>query len=202
MAGEWDDLASVYADGCYNLLQQTIGTAPLESHPVILDFGCGTGLLTSKLQSLASRIIAIDVSPSMIEIVHDKIRDMEWTNVEAYTAVLSRLDDNQRNDKTVKEVITKMEGSVDIIVVSSVLTLIPSEDMNATMQVLGRLLKPNGLFFHTDWPLSDHEHPDGMTHEKALQLYDIAGMKEKSSGIIPMDTEEGTTVFFGLATKP
>ena len=38
----------------------------------VLDFGCGTGLLTEKIAPLVNEIVAIDSSPKMIEVLRKK----------------------------------------------------------------------------------------------------------------------------------
>ena len=38
----------------------------------ILDFGCGTGLLTEKLAPLVREVIAVDTSPNMIDVLRRK----------------------------------------------------------------------------------------------------------------------------------
>jgi SAM-dependent methyltransferase len=200
LAGEWDDLASGYASGFFKLLIQTVGKEQFkQQQPVVLDFGCGTGLLTSKLQRFASKIIAIDAAPNMIELLNEKIRDMDWPNVETYTVIVARLDDEP--DSTARHRIEELYGKVDIIVASSVMSFIPEEDLQATMNVLGRLLKSGtGLFFHTDWPLSE-TRTSGITIEKALDLYGMGGMQQESTNICHLETSECQEVFVGFARK-
>lgn len=41
--------------------------APFEAHHTVLDFGAGTGLLAGKIASRVRHIVAVDVSPSMLE---------------------------------------------------------------------------------------------------------------------------------------
>ncbi len=52
----------------------------------ILDFGCGTGLLTEKLAPLVREVIAVDTSPNMIDVLRRK----EIGNV---TAICADIDD-------------------------------------------------------------------------------------------------------------
>jgi demethylmenaquinone methyltransferase/2-methoxy-6-polyprenyl-1,4-benzoquinol methylase len=60
----------------------------------VLDVGCGTGNLTSALLarlSATGRVIAIDISPRMIEVARNKVRDdrVVWHTVDATRLPLS-----------------------------------------------------------------------------------------------------------------
>jgi hypothetical protein len=71
------------------------------------------------------------------------------------------------------------------------------------MAVLGELLKPGGVFCHSDWPKSDDKQ-DRCTEEKAAKIYDMAGLKTKSiilETTIQMGSHEGG-MFVGVAMKP
>jgi len=48
MAGDWDDLASEYRDQFYRILWEETKLDPKQPR-TILDFGCGTGLMTEAL---------------------------------------------------------------------------------------------------------------------------------------------------------
>ena len=56
-----------------------------EIHPFadmkVLDFGCGTGLLTFKLQPLVKTITGADNSHGMLGVLKDKIKTQGLTNV-------------------------------------------------------------------------------------------------------------------------
>jgi 2-polyprenyl-3-methyl-5-hydroxy-6-metoxy-1,4-benzoquinol methylase len=200
MAGEWDDLAGGYAVGFYKKLWETTGLDPSETKLTVVDFGCGTGILTSKLRNVCSNVVAIDASPKMIEALKDKIRDGEWANVQAITSVLGDLSSANEN---VRQHVEGLYGTVDLIVASSVMTFIPEEDMEATMKVIGRLLKPNGIFCHSDWPKSEATHPDAMSDEKSVKMYSMGGLEAESTQIIKMDMSgpDQPEVFFGVAKK-
>ena len=208
--GEWDDLASGYANGFYQLLWPKVTTL-LEGgddvpNAVVVDFGCGTGLLSAKLRSKVASIHAMDVSPKMIDMLQEKIQSQEWTNVQAYTVILGLFekDDDGGQDvaASVQQQIRALYGTVDVIVASSVLTFIPDEDVPDTMRILGKLLKPGGLLIHSDWPKSEAKHPDAMDTEKAERMYGLAGLRAESMQICALPSCEEVEVFFGVAQKP
>ena len=205
MAGEWDDMATKYRDEFLKLLWEQTRLNPQGCcSVVILDFGCGTGLLTEKMRQLSSstsQYICIDASPAMIHVLQDKIKAGEWNNVQAYNLVLANYD--TCTDERIKHDIDNLKGKVDLIVASSVMSFIPKDDLPATMQKLNELLKPNGgIFCHSDWPKSD-EHPDGFTEEKANEMYEMGNLKEMSSLVTTIDMGGGYkgNVFVGVAAK-
>lgn len=203
MAGEWDDLAAGYASGFYDKLFSAPAATGLDpanmSHMTVLDFGCGSGLLTAKLRTICHKVVAIDASPAMIQVLQEKVRGGEWENVHAITAVLGDL-----GDERVREQVESLYGTVDLVVASSVMTFVPDEDTEATMKVLGQVLKPGGIFCHSDWPKSEAKHPDAMSEEKAVNMYGLGGLQRESTEITPMDMGGGPEqphVFFGVARK-
>ena len=204
MSGEWDDVASGYRDSFVKLLWEETGYTTPESRKdlIVLDFGCATGLLAEAIRKDVKRYIGIDVAEQMLDVLEDKIRAGEWTNVESYCAALAHLDKAKDPDK-IKHVLEELKGKVDIIAASSVLSFIPEEDVEATMIVLGSLLKPRtGVLCHSDWPKSEGEHPDGFTEEKAAVMYQKGGLEAKQTQqtTIQMGSRD-VPVFVGVANK-
>jgi FkbM family methyltransferase len=192
IAGEWDDLASNYRDGFVRVLFNLIDLDSL----VVLDFGCGTGLLTEKLRANVSQVICVDPAPQMIDQVKEKMRAGEWQNVQAHCCALAHLKDAPEN---IQQEMRALEGKVDLIVASSVLSFIPEQHVAATMKELGSLLRPNGCLLHSDWPKSE-KNPGGFTEQTALNFYKMAGLEKKSAKVIDMSGEQHP-VFFGVAVK-
>ena len=202
MAGEWDDLAGGYAAGFEKLLWSKLD----EKDEVIqgwkvLDFGCGTGLLSDRLRCKVRSIVAMDVSSKMIDVLDEKIMSQEWTNTQSIQCVLAELS---KSTPEIRNSVESHYGTVDLIVASSVLSFIPPKDVAATMQVLGKFLRPGGRLVHSDWPKSEAKHPDAMDTEKALDMYAQAGLTAVSTEILPLHAGGGGStmeVFFGMAQK-
>lgn len=198
MAGEWDDLAAGYAAGFETLLWSKLDATTADGWSV-LDFGCGTGLLTNRLRQKVKTIVAMDVSSKMVEMVQDKILGQEWTNAQAFHCVLANLD---KASPETRQSIQDLYGTMDLIVASSVLTFVPENDVSVTMETLGKFLKPGGRLLHTDWPRSEAKHPDAMDAEKALTMYSMAGLTAVSTEIVSMDAGgDSMDVFLGVAEK-
>lgn len=194
-----DDLASGYAAGFEQLLWSKIDKTNSENWSV-LDFGCGTGLLSDRLRSKVKNIVAMDVSSKMIDVLDEKILGQEWTNTQAINCVLADLVKSSPN---VRESVEAHYGSMDLIVASSVLSFIPPKDVAPTMETLGKFLKPGGRLVHSDWTRNEAKHPDGLDSEKATAMYIQAGLSAVSMDILQLNAGEGAAmeVFFGVAQK-
>jgi ubiquinone/menaquinone biosynthesis C-methylase UbiE len=70
-AAEYDttDYRLKYVDEMAEAIRNSV---PLKREASLLDFGAGTGLLTERLAPYVGRIIAVDISPSMIERLEEK----------------------------------------------------------------------------------------------------------------------------------
>jgi len=74
MSDSWDDYAEgwgsnadviLYSEKAYESLCEVLNPEGL----TILDFGCGTGLLTEKLAQPSHRVVALDPSEKMISVL-------------------------------------------------------------------------------------------------------------------------------------
>lgn len=184
MAGEWDDVALGYAQGLYDLLVRE--NENIHQAKCIVDFGCGTGLLTEQILMRRKkswsqpppsdhdvdhhelRILAIDPSTEMMDLLQDKILSRDWTTiVHPVCVALGQLDhddddDDAKNEATTHQqvLLEKWYGHVDLIVASNVLNYIPEKDLLATLQQLNRLLAPGGCLVHSDWPPHQYQQPE------------------------------------------
>ena len=130
----------------------------------------------------------------------DKSKAGDWSNVRAYTAVLSELDGQSEE---VQKRMEELAGKVGLIVASSVLNFDPySRSRWHREGILSQLLKPNGgILCHSDWPKSEMTEK-GFTHDSAMQLYASGGLVAKSMNVIDLRMgDESHPVFFGVAVK-
>jgi ubiquinone/menaquinone biosynthesis C-methylase UbiE len=140
-AAVWDSdrrvkLADEVADA---IIREVKPTKDMEA----LDFGCGTGLVTLRLQPLVRSITAVDNSQGMLTVLQDKLRKQGLTNVHPLLVDLSRGD--RINDKF-------------HLVVSS-MTLHHVEDSARLCQLWFDLLLPGGWL-----GIADLDTEDGSFH--------------------------------------
>lgn len=192
-AATWDQRedVSAYADLAWAALLEH---APLGALPIsrALDFGCGTGNLTTRLAQRAQQVVAIDLAPKMVEVLQAKLDAQGLTHVEALAG------DIDAPSPTAPPI----EGPFDLIVASSVCAFVP--DFRATLARLAGLLGPGGLFVQWDW-LPTAEHPDfGFRPADLERAYQDAGLETlRAAPGFEMTTQRGTaTVVMGVARRP
>jgi SAM-dependent methyltransferase len=168
LATDWDIRADtlLYAERAFESWNRKI--APLVSDLTeirVLDFGCGTGLLTEKLAPLCGHIVAVDISAGMIDVLQSKIVDKRIGNITPLVTAIDSAAINENPELSVK---------FDLVVASSVCSFLP--DYVSTLRDLSSALKPGGLFVQWDW-LSE------MSIERIRGAY-------KESGLINLGVEE------------
>ncbi len=146
----WDDLATgwdtnadtrLYAERAFESWNCKI--APLVSdlrESRVLDFGCGTGLLTEKLAPLWGHIVAVDTSAGMIDVLQSKIVDKRIGNI---TPLVTAIDSAAISENP------ELSDKFDLVIASSVCSFLP--DYVSTLRDLSSALKPGGLFVQWDW---------------------------------------------------
>jgi 2-polyprenyl-3-methyl-5-hydroxy-6-metoxy-1,4-benzoquinol methylase len=96
----------------------------------LLEFGCGSGTITSKPTKGAKAIDAIDISSGMLEFAK---RQAEENSISNINYIQTSIFDERFKDET-----------FDVILAFNVLHYI--EDMPSLIERINRLLKPNGIF--------------------------------------------------------
>jgi len=156
MKNEWDEYAqdwntdkSVqdYAKKVFDELK--LITSPKDLR--ILDFGCGTGSLTSLLSPEAKNIVAIDSSSKMIELLNKKSLD----NVNSISSIL--------NEELIQSD-SRLNKKFDLILASSVCSFLPNYE--ETLHLLKSLLNKDGIFMQWDWLAKDENQDTGLTRTR------------------------------------
>jgi SAM-dependent methyltransferase len=117
----------------------------------VLDFGCGTGLVTLRLQPLVRTIIGVDSSPGMLGVLEGKIRTQDLKNIE------TRFVDFDKGDR--------IEGRFNLLVSSMTLHHVP--DAARLFKQWHDLLQPKGLLCFADLDAEDgsfHGDNTGVFH--------------------------------------
>jgi 2-polyprenyl-3-methyl-5-hydroxy-6-metoxy-1,4-benzoquinol methylase len=195
-SNEWDDFASgwdsnddarIYAQRAF--ASWTKKVAPLIFNlpgSRVLDFGCGTGLLSEKLATVCHQIVAVDTSTAMIEVLRGKIRDSEISNVTTLSTAVSAA--------TIGES-AELHNKFDMIVASSVCSFLP--DYETTLGDLSSLLKPGGYFIQWDW-LAD------MSVTRIQNAFDASGLVGHNidEGFVMNSDKKSMPVVMGIGRLP
>ncbi|EEX93763.1 SAM-dependent methyltransferase [Vibrio orientalis CIP 102891 = ATCC 33934] len=192
MANTWDDVAAnwdtevstnTYADKAFESLKSVVDVMGLH----ILDFGCGTGLLSQRMSPTAKDIVALDSSESMIEQLDNK----ELENVEPVVDILSR---------GLVAMHPAFRAQFDLVVASSVCSFLPN--YSDVADIVYSLIDEGGYFVQWDW-LSDKDEVGGMTIGHAQQVLTSVGFEEVVvTTPFEVETPQGTLkVLMAVAKK-
>jgi len=166
MSESWDDYAKswdsnsdaiTYSQKAFDSLRTFVDLSGLR----VLDFGCGTGLLTEMIANIASSVLAVDSSPRMIDVVSKK--NLPNVNVLVCEITEESIESNPM-----------LQSRFDLIVASSVCAFVP--DYEKTVTDLKSLLKPAGTFIQWDWKRIDSEPDFGFTENVIRNTYSIVGL--------------------------
>ncbi|WP_029934704.1 class I SAM-dependent DNA methyltransferase [Thiomicrospira pelophila] len=167
MSKEWDEYAEgwdsnsdviSYSAKAFDSLSKVVDIKGLR----VLDFGCGTGLLTERISPLAKEIVALDTSNKMISILNQK----KLVNVVALTDELTESLVNEGD---------LFSNKFDVVVASSVCAFLPCfED---TLSLIKSILKPNGTFVQWDWLAEIDDGDFGLSKDRVIEAYNSAGLK-------------------------
>ncbi len=167
-AATWDKDPTVvaYANAAYASLFASVALGP---DTRVLDFGCGTGLLTERLAPRVREVVAVDASPAMVAVLARK----GFVNVRF--GVAKWTPETIRNDELAT-------GPFDLIVCSSVCAFL--DDYPAAVAMLADRLAPDGYFVQWDWELdAAAAEPFGLTAEDITKALRGAGLQVVSVGI-------------------
>lgn len=161
-AAEWDTDEAViaYAGKAFASLREVVEFDGCR----VFDFGCGTGLLTGLMAEHAERIVALDPSPKMVAVLRGK----HLRNVDAIVGEMT------------EEILQRpgFTSGFDLVVASSVCAFLP--DYEATLGMLTRLLRPDGLYIQWDWLMSSEDQKVGFTEGQVTAAFQHVGLKSLS----------------------
>lgn len=149
-AANWDQLprrVKVAQDIAQGMIQELSPTPDMD----VLDFGCGTGLLTLALQPLVHSITGVDSSQGMLDVFQTKIKEQHLNNVKAFHLDMDKGD--------------ALAGSYHLIVSS--MTLHHIKNISFLLKQFYSILLPAGRLAIADLDLDDgkfHSNSDGVFH--------------------------------------
>ncbi|MEM9615773.1 MAG: class I SAM-dependent methyltransferase [Actinomycetota bacterium] len=157
-AAGWDDdpAARAYAAAAFDSLVGLPGVSdPALDGARVLDFGCGTGLLTERLVAAGAHVVAVDTSPAMLDVLGAKGAERGWSTV------VASLD------------VPDEPAAFQLIVCSSVCAFL--DDYPATAAELTARLAPGGRFVQWDWERAEGDD-HGLTRGEIQTALGAAGL--------------------------
>ncbi len=153
-----------YADAAFESLESLVERQAIDLEGAgVVDFGCGTGLLTARLVDAGATVHAVDTSVAMLDVLRSK-RDL--------------MDSGRL---TVDADLPASGPGARIVVCSSVCAFL--DDYPATVAELAARLEPGGLFVQWDWERTPGDDL-GLTRD---QIAAALG----SSGLVDVDVSVG-----------
>lgn len=135
----------------------------LAGRDLLLDYGCGTGLMSLPFAEHFSKLLLVDIAEEMLEQVRGKCQALELSNVAL---------------KTVPEFQEGQEQANAILVVQTLLHVAQVEEL---LEQLAAHLLPDGQIFLIDFLAHEEiDHPlvhPGFSQEELLSLCQQAGLK-------------------------
>jgi ubiquinone/menaquinone biosynthesis C-methylase UbiE len=158
-ASQWEaDLSRVkMANGVADAIIREVS---LSKDMQVLDFGCGTGLVTLRLQPLVGAITGADSSQGMLAVLEEKIRAQELTNIRTALVNFEKGD--------------RIEEKFHLIVCSMTLHHVP--DTAALFRLWHEMLRPGGYLC-----LADLDTEDGSFHSDKTGLFHLGFDRERLS---------------------
>lgn len=165
-AASWDQLprrVKLVQDIAQSMIRELSPTPDMD----VLDFGCGTGLLTLALQPFVRSITGVDSSSGMLDVFQTKIKKQQLSNVKANHLDLDKGD--------------VLKDSYHLIVSS--MTLHHIKNISSLLKQFYSILLPTGRLAIADLDLDDgkfHSNNDGVFHfgfdrEKLRKSFTEAG---------------------------
>jgi len=149
-AANWDQVpgrVKVAQDISHNMIREITLMPDMD----VLDFGCGTGLLTFALQPFVRSITGVDSSQGMLDVFKTKIKEQNLNNVKADYIDLDKGD--------------ILTGSYHLIVSS--MTLHHIKNITPLLKQFYSILLPSGQLAIADLDLDDgkfHSNNEGVFH--------------------------------------
>ena len=158
LACDWDDDPAVraYATGAFESLCQLLERAALGLESArVLDFGCGTGVLTELLVEAGATVHAVDLSEAMLDVLRAKTHLIASGRVVAERALPA------------------VAPAFDLVVCSSVCSFL--ENYPAEVLELSERLVPGGWFVQGDWERVPDE-AGGLSPAEITEALNAAGL--------------------------
>ncbi|KAF9026715.1 S-adenosyl-L-methionine-dependent methyltransferase [Hymenopellis radicata] len=202
--GHFDEHAASYDRASARELARRVGTAITHAYDfddeetTVLDFACGTGLLSRELAPECKRILGVDISAGMVAQFNERV-DNQGIPIEEMHALCVDLKGEEN----------ELEGETFDVAVSSMAyhhLVFPEE----TTKILVRYLKPGGWLIVADVRTKEGAaldkyadivvHTEGFKEESMRDMFSAAGLASFSFSVVTSAKMDGVDVDVFLAT--
>ena len=133
----------------------------LESNDSVVDLGAGTGYFTIPIAKSVAKVIAVDISNKMLNILKENLLEESITNVEL---IEHRIEKIPLHDNAVHKIIAS-------------LVMHEVNDLEQTLEEMKRILKPSGKVLIIEWEKKETE--SGPPMEERLLSAEFKRILEK-----------------------
>ncbi len=159
----------------------------------VLEFGCGTGLLTLRLHTMVHSITGVDSSLGMLSVFREKIESLGVSNIK--TQYMNPAVDNV------------LEGSYDLVICS--MTLHHVKETRPLIDKFFSIMEPDGYLciadldpddgqFHGDNDTVFHNGFDRESLKRTLEEAGFTGIRSRAVATVPKRVSDGGVRSFGV----
>lgn len=128
-----------------NTIKKIAASACISSDDVVVEIGAGIGVLTKDIVQVAKRVIAVEIDPELVEILHDQLAG--FSNVEIHSGDILKFDFVYKSDqyKTKLKVIGNVPYNISTPVLFHLLSyrsVISEFTLMLQKEVVERLVSP------------------------------------------------------------
>lgn len=177
-AASWDENAGRVLAG-QRVAEAVLARVPVTSQMTVVDYGCGTGLVTLVLQPHVGTVVGMDSSPAMLSVLRKKADAAKLTGVDTILVDL------------------QTDGVPDVRadLVVSAMTLHHVQDVASVVGKLAQMLTPGGWLCLVDLDVEDgtfHPDPTGVFHHGIDRQWLVAELR--NLGFCEVRAETANTI--------
>jgi 2-polyprenyl-3-methyl-5-hydroxy-6-metoxy-1,4-benzoquinol methylase len=199
-AATWDEKPA-RVRMAHNVARTILASAPVGPETDVLDYGCGTGLLSLEIRSHVRSVLSVDSSKGMIEALEAKLQKQGITRV---TTLHLDLENDDRIPKIVDLVVSSM-------------TFHHIRDVKALLCRLAEAIRPGGMIAIADLDSDEgkfHESNQGVFHfgfdrsimKKYFESAGFSDIRSRTAWVMEKTGPDGETrqfsIFLMIGKKP